>query len=82
MYINVLHQISSNTLDTTLHVAVYFIQHVTFPLRRFFKKLKQISIEEAINLSFEKKIPKSKKSKTVKIDPLQIICRDLTFNKK
>ena len=64
--------------DVALHV-------ITFSLRRFFKKIKQISIEEAINLSFEKKIPKtkkSKKSKAVKIDPLQIICRDLTFDKK
>ena len=63
--------------DVALHV-------ITFSLR-FFKKIKQISIEEAINLSFEKKIPKtkkSKKSKAVKIDPLQIICRDLTFDKK
>ena len=78
----VLHRISSTTLDTTRHVALHVI---TFSLRRFFKKIKQISIEEAINLSFEKKIPKtkkSKKSKAVKIDPLQIICRDLTFNKK
>lgn len=44
-----------------------------------------MSIEEAINLSFEKKNPKSKKakmSKTIKIDPLQIICRKLFFKKK
>jgi len=44
-----------------------------------------MSIEEAINLSFERKPLKSKKlkkSKTPKIDPLQIICQNRISKKK
>ena len=44
-----------------------------------------MSIEEAINLSFETKVfkpKKLKKSKTSKIDPLQIICQTRILKKK